>query len=67
MIVMELLTHYSLDKLSPSDLELFAYYSYQYGVDYDEANHPYFYLRLFTSVSTSNPTEYYEVCNSITT
>ena len=32
MNVLELLTHYRLEELSPSDLELFAYYGYIYGV-----------------------------------
>ena len=51
MNVLELLTHYRLEQLSPSDLELFAYYGYIYGVDYDEANHPFFYLHLFTKIN----------------
>ena len=51
MNVMELLTHYRLEKLSQSDLELFTYFNYQYGVSYDEANHPYFYLRMFTKIN----------------
>ena len=51
MNVLELLTHYRLEELSPSDLELFAYYGYIYGVDYDEANHPFFYLCLFTKIN----------------
>ena len=51
MDVVELLNHYRLEKLSPSDLELFVYFNYQYGIDYDENNHPYFYIRLFTRVN----------------
>ena len=51
MDIVELLTHYRLEKLSPRDLELFVYFNYQYGIDYDENNHPYFYLRLFTKVN----------------
>ena len=51
MDVIELLTHYRLEKLSPTDLELFAYFSYKYGIDYDENNHPFFYIRLFTKVN----------------
>ena len=51
MDVIELLTHYRLEKLSPTDLELFAYFSYKYGIDYDENNHPFFYVRLFTKVN----------------
>ncbi|MBO4703500.1 MAG: DEAD/DEAH box helicase [Bacilli bacterium] len=51
MDVIELLTHYRLEKLSPTDLELFAYFSYKYGIDYDENNHPFFYVRLFTEVN----------------
>ena len=51
MNIMELLGHYRLEKLSSQDLELFVYYSYSYGVSYDEANHPYFYLRLFTKIN----------------
>ena len=51
MDVIELLTHYRLEKLSPADLELFAYFSYKYGIDYDENNHPFFYIHLFTRVN----------------
>ena len=51
MDVIELLTHYRLEKLSPSDLDLFVYFDYKYGVDYDENNHPYFYITLFTKIN----------------
>ena len=51
MNVVELLEHYRLEKLTPEDLELFAYFAYKYGIDYDEANHPYFYVRLFTKIN----------------
>lgn len=51
MNVVELLEHYRLEKLTPEDLELFAYFSYKYGIDYDEANHPYFYIQLFTKIN----------------
>ncbi len=51
MNVIELLEHYRLEKLTPGDLELFAYFSYKYGIDYDENNHPYFYVRLFTKIN----------------
>ena len=51
MNVVELLEHYRLEKLTPEDLELFAYFSYKYGIDYDEANHPYFFVRLFTKIN----------------
>ena len=51
MDVVELLTHYRLEKLSPSDLDLFVYFDYKYGVDYDENNHPYFYITLFTKIN----------------
>ena len=51
MDVIELLTHYRLEKLSPADLELFAYFAYKYGIDYDENNHPFFYISLFTKVN----------------
>ena len=51
MKVVELLEHYRLEKLTPEDLELFAYFSYKYGIDYDEANHPYFYIQLFTKIN----------------
>ena len=51
MNVAELLEHYRLEKLTPEDLELFAYFSYKYGIDYDEANHPYFYIQLFTKIN----------------
>ncbi len=51
MNVVELLEHYRLEKLTPEDLELFAYFSYKHGIDYDEANHPYFYIQLFTKIN----------------
>ena len=51
MNIVELLEHYRLEKLTPEDLELFAYFSYKYGIDYDEANHPYFYVQLFTKIN----------------
>lgn len=51
MNVVELLEHYRLEKLTPEDLELFVYFSYKYGIDYDEANHPYFYIQLFTKIN----------------
>ena len=51
MNVLELLEHYKIETLSPSDLDLFAYYDYKYGIDYDENNHPYFYLNLFTKIN----------------
>ena len=51
MNVIELLEHYRLEKLSPSDLGLFVYFNYKYGIDYDENNHPFFYVRLFTVVN----------------
>ena len=51
MDIIELLNHYRLDKLTPTDLDLFVYFAYKYGVDYDENNHPYFYIRLFTKVN----------------
>ena len=54
MDVIELLTHNRLEKLSPRELELFVYFDYQYGIDYDESNHPFFYLRLFTKLNNIN-------------
>ena len=51
MNVLELLDHYRLDALSQSDLELFSYYDYKYGIDYDENNHPFFFVRLFTKIN----------------
>lgn len=51
MNVVELLEHYRLEKLTPEDLELFTYFSYKYGIDYDEANHPFFYVQLFTKIN----------------
>ena len=51
MDVIELLNHYRLEQLSQSDLELFVYFDYKYGVDYDENNHPLFYIRLFTKMN----------------
>ena len=51
MNVLELLEHYKLDNLSQSDMDLFTYYDYKYGIDYDENNHPCFYLNLFTKIN----------------
>ena len=51
MDIIELLTHYRLEKLAKNDEELFAYFDYKYGIDYDENNHPYFYMKLFTKVN----------------
>ena len=51
MNVLELLNHYRLDTLSQSDLELFSSYDSKYGIDYDEANHPFFYIQLFTKIN----------------
>ena len=51
MNVLELLEHYQLDNLSHGDMDLFTYYDYKYGIDYDENNHPYFYLNLFTRIN----------------
>ena len=54
MDVFELLKHYELDDLSEVEKELFAYFSYNYGIDNDENNHPYFYVRLFSKVTRIN-------------
>ena len=51
MNVLELLEHYKIDKLSQSDMDLFYYYDYKYGVDYDENNHPIFFINLFTKIN----------------
>ena len=51
MDILELLSHYRLNELSPSDLELFVYFDYQYGIDYDENNHPFFFVKLFTKIN----------------
>ena len=51
MNVLELLEHYKTEKLSQSDMDLFYYYDYKYGVDYDENNHPIFFINLFTKIN----------------
>ncbi len=51
MNVLELLEHYKIEKLSQSDMDLFYYYDYKYGVDYDENNHPIFFINLFTKIN----------------
>ena len=51
MNVLELLEHYKIEKLSQSDMDLFYYYDYKYGVDYDENNHPIFFVNLFTKIN----------------
>ena len=51
MDILELLSHYRLNELSSSDLELFVYFDYQYGIDYDENNHPFFFVKLFTKIN----------------
>ncbi|MBO6261855.1 MAG: SNF2 helicase associated domain-containing protein [Bacilli bacterium] len=51
MNVLELLEHYKIEKLSLSDMDLFYYYDYKYGVDYDENNHPIFFVNLFTKIN----------------
>ena len=51
MDILELLSHYRLNELSASDLELFVYFDYQYGIDYDENNHPFFFVKLFTKIN----------------
>ena len=51
MDVLELLNHYRLELLEEKDNELFSYFAYAYGIDNDENNHPYFYIRLFTKAT----------------
>ena len=48
MDVFELLKHYEQDSLSEKEQELFTYFSYNYGIENDENNHPVLYIRLFS-------------------
>ena len=51
MDVLELLQHYRLEQLEEKDHEFFSYFSYSYGIDNDENNHPYFYVKAFTKAT----------------
>ena len=51
MDVLELLSHYAQESISPEEEELFAYYGYSYSVESDSQNHPCFSVRLFTKVN----------------
>ena len=51
MDVLELLNHYRLEQLEEKDYEFFAYFGYAYGIENDENNHPYFYVRAFTKAT----------------
>ena len=51
MDAFELLKHYELDSISEKEQELFAYFSYCYGIENDENNHPVFYVRLFSKIT----------------
>ena len=51
MNVLELLTHYRLEQLEKKDYEFFSYFSYSYGIDNDENNRPYFYVKAFTKAT----------------
>ncbi len=51
MNVLELLQHYRLEQLEEKDYEFFSYFSYSYGIDNDENNHPYFYVKAFTKAT----------------
>ena len=51
MDVLELLNHYRLETLEEKDYEFFAYFAYSYGIENDENNHPYFYVRAFTKAT----------------
>ena len=54
MDIFELLKHYELESLSDKEKELFAYFSYSYGISNDENNHPYFYIKMFSKVTRIN-------------
>ena len=54
MDVLELLNHYRFEKLEPKEEELFTYFSYNYAIENDENNHPYFHIALFSKVSRIN-------------
>ena len=54
MDVFELLKHYKQDELSPVEEELFSYFTYAYGIENDDNNHPYFYITLYTKINHIN-------------
>ena len=51
MDVLELLMHYRLEQLEEKDYEFFSYFAYSYGIENDENNHPYFFVRAFTKAT----------------
>ena len=51
MDAFELLKHYEQESLSEKEQELFAHFSYSYGIENDENNHPLFYIRMFSKVT----------------
>ena len=51
MNVLELLSHYRLEKLDEKDYELFTYFGYSYSIENDENNHPSFYVKLFSKAT----------------
>lgn len=51
MDILAFLARHQLDQLTPKDLELFSYFVYQYGIENDAENHPFFYLRLLTKIN----------------
>ena len=51
MNILELLIHYRLEQLEEKDHEFFAYFGYSYGIENDENNHPYFYIKVFTKAT----------------
>ena len=51
MNILELLIHYRLEQLEEKDHEFFAYFGYNYGIENDENNHPYFYIKVFTKAT----------------
>ena len=51
MDVLELLNHYRLESLNEKELELFSYFGYNYAIENDENNHPFFHISLFGKVS----------------
>ena len=51
MNVLELLSHYRLEKLDEKDYDLFTYFGYSYSIENDDNNHPYFYVKLFSKAT----------------
>jgi len=49
--VLELLKHYELEEINEKENDLFAYFAYNYGIENDNLNHPFFVIRLFSKIT----------------